>query len=273
MKSAIRFICKPKAVSCFLAGIATAFQCSAQTVDVSRVTGYWTIPGGEFNIANANPSNPANTAVFDNELSYFSASTIVSGPYGPGFETFCNSGTNDLLNNPETGTFSLGGVTWGTAWLFSQFAAGTLAGYDYTVTGSGGTSFANRAAAAYALQNAIWELDGTGGGNLNPTAPGISIFLTEAENAAAGFGLSVSNAANGAFGVGEFYLTYNGAISQPMLVISSATGTLPGVVTGAASGITTTSAVLKGSVNPNDVPTTGYFEWGTTTNYGNNSAD
>ena len=36
-----------------------------------------------------------------------------------------------------------------------------------------------------------------------------------------------------------------------------------------ASTITPTSATLNGTVNPNGWPTTAWFQWGTTTNYGN----
>ncbi|MGA3266426.1 MAG: VPDSG-CTERM sorting domain-containing protein [Verrucomicrobiota bacterium] len=206
-----------------LMGMALAIQCSALTVSVSRVTGYWEGAGGEFNIANAgNPTDPAFLA----ELSHFnsnpSTATIVTGPNGLGFETFCNSGFVELQNNPQNGTFTPNNVAWGAAWLYNEFATGGLAayGYDYSTTGSGGTSFANRAAAAYALQNAIWELDGTGGSYLNPTAAGINLFLTAAANAGmAMYGTSFSDtsAANGAFDVYELYLTYNGVPSQPML--------------------------------------------------------
>ena len=42
----------------------------------------------------------------------------------------------------------------------------------------------------------------------------------------------------------------------------------PGVVTGSASGIGTTTATLNGSVDANGRPTTWYFEYGTSTSYG-----
>jgi hypothetical protein len=43
----------------------------------------------------------------------------------------------------------------------------------------------------------------------------------------------------------------------------------PGAWTLSASTITTTSAMLNGTVNPNGYPTTAWFHWGATTNYGN----
>src|SRR5205085_812648 len=46
----------------------------------------------------------------------------------------------------------------------------------------------------------------------------------------------------------------------------------PTVTTLAASEVTTSAAVLNGTVNPNGRDTTAWFEWGTTTNYGNATA-
>src|SRR5579872_2333761 len=46
------------------------------------------------------------------------------------------------------------------------------------------------------------------------------------------------------------------------------TSSVPAVVTGNATNVTTTSATLNGSVDPSGRPTTWYFEYGTTTNYG-----
>jgi hypothetical protein len=43
----------------------------------------------------------------------------------------------------------------------------------------------------------------------------------------------------------------------------------PGAWTLSASTITPTGATLNGTVNPNGWPTTAWFQWGTTTNYGN----
>src|SRR5437588_7113605 len=44
----------------------------------------------------------------------------------------------------------------------------------------------------------------------------------------------------------------------------------PSVVTGSASQISQTNAVLKGTVNPNGSGTTYFFEWGLSTAYGAN---
>jgi hypothetical protein len=47
----------------------------------------------------------------------------------------------------------------------------------------------------------------------------------------------------------------------------------PGVVTGAASGVTPSAATLHGSVDPNGRATTFWFEYGTSTGYGSKTAD
>ena len=46
----------------------------------------------------------------------------------------------------------------------------------------------------------------------------------------------------------------------------------PAVVTGAASGVTPTTATLNGTVDPNGRATTWYFEYGTSTSYGTKTA-
>ena len=50
------------------------------------------------------------------------------------------------------------------------------------------------------------------------------------------------------------------------------TPALPGVTTLAASGITSSNAMLNGTVNPNEAATSAYFRYGLTTNYGSYSA-
>ncbi|MGD1030821.1 MAG: hypothetical protein ABSA05_06725 [Opitutaceae bacterium] len=86
------------------------------------------------------------------------------------FETFCvEGGTNDVNFNPgQAYAYSmsediLGGsqpdmtLSVGAAWLYEQFATGTLEGYDYSTTNGG------RSTAAAELQDAIWFLQGETG--------------------------------------------------------------------------------------------------------------
>jgi hypothetical protein len=52
-----------------------------------------------------------------------------------------------------------------------------------------------------------------------------------------------------------------------------ATAAAPGVVTGAATSVTPTSATLNGAVDPNGRPTTWFFEYGTSTGYGSKTPE
>jgi hypothetical protein len=111
--------------------------------------------GGEFNISSAD---------FDPTAMGYASAAIS----GSGFETFCLE-TNEFFNPGSTYYYAIseaasnGGVSGGnpdpislgTAWLYLNFAHGTLAGYDYTV-GAGGN------ASAAALQSTIWWLEGEG---------------------------------------------------------------------------------------------------------------
>jgi hypothetical protein len=91
----------------------------------------------------------------------------------------------------------------GTAWLYSQFRAGTLAGYSSGLTATAGQ-----------LQNAIWWLEGeiTADQSANP-------FITQIPNAA-WRAYNSGTDANGAFGVVALNLTYpNGGRAQDQLAL------------------------------------------------------
>lgn len=130
----------------------------------TRLAGYYSGNGGEFTVYG-----------FGSSLSNagYGAQTRDQDPAGdpvtaPGFQTFCiefneftgGDPTYFKVNSAAVEGGVSGGnpdpISKGTAWLYSQFAAGTLAGYDYTVGGA-------REAAALALQHAIWYLEGEGG--------------------------------------------------------------------------------------------------------------
>jgi hypothetical protein len=153
-----------------MAGSALA----APSVNATRISGYYSGNGGEFTLA---PNADLATL-----LGY-------SGP----FQTFCveaseyaSSGTTyDVVLNTEA---LLGGLNNGpagpgggdpldprTAYLYWNFLAGTLSGYDYT-PGTG------RSTSAGALQDVIWYIEDEaaqtwGAGSLQDT------FYTAAQNA------------------------------------------------------------------------------------------
>jgi len=127
-------------------------QSFANTITLGANNGSYRVGvGGEFNWI-PNGGNP------DNLGAGYSASALL----GSGFESFCIQygehisfgGTYEYaIGTAAKGPTGTDEVSVGTAWLYSQFATGTLAGYNYT-PGAG------RAASAGDLQNAIWYLEG-----------------------------------------------------------------------------------------------------------------
>jgi hypothetical protein len=118
--------------------------------DPNSVGGEFTavVSGGANYVANYNSAATAQVSVGGNTVT--------------GFETFCIE-MNEEFNPGDTYNTSVGNtivpggpynyVTVGTAYLYSQFAQGTLAGYTYT-------SGAGRELVADELQDAIWYLQG-----------------------------------------------------------------------------------------------------------------
>ena len=66
-----------------------------------------------------------------------------------------------------------------------------------------------------------------------------------------------------------FWFTTQYGGSRQTKIASFKFGNAPTVTTLPASTITTNSAYLNGTINPNGLATTWYFQWGTTTSYGN----
>lgn len=130
------------------------------TVSVDVIDNYFSGWGGEYTIYN-------NTTL---STSAYGVSTSGQGALGNSFQSFCLEIKEDVAT-PEhgllgsVGTAAIkGGVVGGSdpigpevAWLYTQFATGTLTGYVYT-PGSG------RETSAGALQRVIWSLEGEGGG-------------------------------------------------------------------------------------------------------------
>jgi len=116
------------------------------------------------------------------------AANVIYSPTG--LQVFCLESKIQLsvgkVYNYEIGTVALPGasviasgpdaLSVGSAWLFKQFAAGTLAGYDYTFG-------AGRAASATELQEAFWLLEnqpalGTYSGSFDSTNIFEQLILT-----------------------------------------------------------------------------------------------
>ena len=159
-------------------------------------------------------------------LAGYSPATAELAATNSSFQTFCveeaeyfspGSTYNVTISNEvfyNGGQFPGGEpLTMGTAWLYSQFAAGTLSGYDY-VYGSG------RTATAGDLQQAIWYLQGEAG-LVNGSADG-TVFYNEAFSVLGG---AITNAANGTYGVAVLNLWApqpdgsNGTAAQDQLMV------------------------------------------------------
>jgi len=184
----------------------------AITVTVSRPAGYATGEGGEFNI----------TPVFSGG-SY--APTVL---VGSGYETFCLDAAVNIGPLPANynATLATSPVSVGTAWLYYQFATGTLAGYAYTsfaptaiLENGNPYTVTARAASAYGLQNAIWLLEGDVAPFIDAAAAAPWLSLVEGATSKTFAQLSEPNQ-NSTFQVDRVVLTdANGAPVQNMLAL------------------------------------------------------
>lgn len=110
-------------------------------------------------------------------LSYYHPSALQTVGGVKGFSTFClersehinfgqtySGALNDRALNGGIDTHELPNLTGdpislGTAWLYSQFAAGSLTGYDYGTAPYSSGETASRKGDADTLQKAIWMLE------------------------------------------------------------------------------------------------------------------
>ncbi|MCK6555062.1 PEP-CTERM sorting domain-containing protein [Candidatus Binatia bacterium] len=190
--------------------LATAPEARGLSVTISRINGYFTGSGGEFNV------KPISGDPLTSVLNYYHANAVVNG----GFESFCLE-KNEYIGTPETVNYAISGaavnggvgggnpdpVSVGAAFLYMEFAKGTLLGYNYT-PGAG------RQSSAGLLQDAIWCLE-------DEHACGSNAFITLATTQ---FGsLAAAKANNGGqYAVGALNTTHltNGSLRQDMLVLT-----------------------------------------------------
>jgi hypothetical protein len=146
--------------------------------------------------------------------SAYASSTAVKDSY---FQTFCTETVEEFTPGNSYPVTSIGNnalyngtdhpvpITLGVAYLYSQFAAGTLSGYDYTY-GSG------RVASAGNLQDAIWTLLGEGSYGITGTA--YNALMAWDSNP-----LDWTKAANGAFGVADMVLDNPGQAQDQLVIV------------------------------------------------------
>lgn len=114
-------------------------------------------------------------------------------------------------------------ISIGTAWLYSQFAKGTLSGYNYTY-GS-----ATRSPQAGLLQQAIWWLEGENGGVRTG-------YINTAEDALYGAhgptqdAKITLDAPHGAYGVAVMNLGAPGAVQDQLVVVPEPTTLIAGAL-------------------------------------------
>ncbi|MGA3164353.1 MAG: hypothetical protein ABSD77_09215 [Verrucomicrobiota bacterium] len=210
---------------CVLAGLVgvlavPAVQAAMQVTLNQDLSNYSYGVGGEFSAL----PNAALLSVNPTLAGYASTTAGSTAPY---FQTFCietgeefspGSAYNVTISDNilyDGGLFPSGEpITMGTAWLYSQFAAGILSGYDYTY-GSG------RTATAGDLQQTIWYLQGEETSLINGGADGTAFYNA----AVSALGGNIANAANGAYGVVALNLWApnedgsNGAGAQDQLMV------------------------------------------------------
>jgi len=209
---------------CMLAGLVAVFavpavQAQMQVTLYQDINNYSYGVGGEFRaVPNADLLSTANPTLAGYTV-------VTADPTVPYFQTFCVETAEEFTPGStydvsfsynikyQGGAFLPNGapITMGTAWLYSQFAAGTLIGsgplpYDYTYGGG-------RTGTAGDLQEAIWYLQGEAA-LVNGGADGTA-FVNAAVSA---LGANYTAPADGAFGVVVMNLTSGGGNNQDQLM-------------------------------------------------------
>jgi hypothetical protein len=201
------------------AQVALAYQLTFNSSQPYQ-TGY----GGEFTVSLSGTGAPI-------VLPYYGIGTKDQGGTSGTFQTFCLEwnehislgGTSyDAVLNSENAAVlggtaaSLDPISVGTAWLYQQFAAGTLTGYKYANPGRSNTQNT-----ADLLQKTIWYLEDETGLGAPAPAPD-NIFLLAAINQ---FGSLINaKASYTGTGVGVLNLDASGssiARAQDMLVLTA----------------------------------------------------
>ena len=198
-----------KALAVSAIGLAMAHGAVAATVTFQQVDGYFSGKAGEF--------TAQHTPFVGNYAA--SATATLNGTIG--FQTFCLE-LNEImrLNRAYDYTVDMaaieGGVSGGnpdplslgSAWLYSEFAAGTLAGYEYA-PGAG------RELAAGQLQDAFWWLED----EITLADPNANMFLAAAFAQFGDQTAAKADATAGAYNVWVMNPTDNGEPRQSVLVI------------------------------------------------------
>ncbi len=205
--------------------------------------------------------------------------------------TTMSYGTNTAATSAGSGTANIGvsstltGLTAGTTYHYrlvaSSASGGTADGADGIFTTSAGPAVVTAAATSIGTSSAT--LNGSVDPNGRPTTYTFEYgkttsygTKTPAGNAGSGTEPANVSAAISGLTAGQVYHFRLDATSDAGPVLGSDMSFTPSggpsVTTEAATSITSTSARLNGTVNPNGRATTYYFDYGTSTAYGSTTA-
>ncbi len=143
----------PKVRICALLSCAllTGSTLATPTVTATRTSGYYSGTGGEYTL-----TPDAAFAALTGQLGPFQSFCVEATEYAiPGSTYDTRISTEAILGGQNNGPAGPGGgdpLDAKTAYLYSNFRAGTLSGYDYTP----GTGCSN---SAQALQDVIWYIE------------------------------------------------------------------------------------------------------------------
>ena len=142
--------------------------------------------------------------------------------------TISNSAKNGGKNYADNAVPGLDNISSGSAWLYEQFAAGTLTGYNYSVATSDDIN--DRKYSGQLLQNAIWALEDE---MSMPTGNVFIDLLTSSGQFA-----SIADAKNDYLGnkVAVMNLTLNGSRIQDQIVLNPTPVPVPGALALAGIG-------------------------------------
>jgi hypothetical protein len=199
--------------------------------------------GGEFRaVGDAGLNNIVNWNAYSTATKGTTSDAIDGGSWGYNsglavaghayFQTFCIEFTEEFSPGGQysvsTSDHALYGhvggspgvpITIGTAWLYSHFASGALAGPNGFNAGYDYTYGANRSASAGALQQAIWWLQGETGGVDNSWVDLVSSHYADPKAAA-----------NGAFNVKALNLGDPGQVQDQLVIVPEPTTMVAGAL-------------------------------------------
>jgi len=216
--------------------------------------------GGEFRaVGNAGLNSAVNWSAYSAQTS----GTIGVGDHGSWgwpsagvhdldryFQTFCieyneefNPGTTynvGISPNARYGSNPPNGdpVSIGTAWLYSQFAGGSLSGYNYAY---GGT----RTPSAGGLQVAIWWLEGEATGTRNSFIDTAEVALYGAGHTGGIYDTMIKGDANGAYGVRALNLGEPGLVQDQLVIVPEPTTMVAGALLLLPFGLSTIRILRK----------------------------